>query len=267
MLRFDINLSMTLTDVPFVQRFQRAADLGFNAVELFWPAGEDFDAVVAAKEAAGVEVVLMNMPTGPTGARGQLSDPAAKQTWRADFAAALALATRLGCPRIHTVAGNRRPELSRTAQIDCAVDNLTAMLPAMQAAGVTAQVEALNTFDNPGFLVTGMADMVEICAAANSPHVRAQFDFYHLQRMQGNLIETFRANLGWISHVQIADTPGRHQPGSGEINYRNVLAAVEATDYRGFVGLEFIPLGSVEAALAWLPPAARTTGSAADLCL
>jgi hydroxypyruvate isomerase len=267
MLRFDVNLSMTLTDVPFVQRFQRAAELGFGAVELFWPAGEDLDTLVAAKEAAGVEVVLMNMRTGPVGERGQLSDPANQQAWRDDFTAALALATRLGCPRIHTVAGNRRPELSRTAQIDCAVDNLTAMLPAMQAAGVMAQVEALNTFDNPGFLVTGMADMVEICAAVNSPHVRAQFDFYHLQRMQGNLIETFRANLDWISHVQIADTPGRHQPGSGEINYRNVLAAVEASDYNGFVGLEYIPLGSVEAALSWLPQAARKSATAADLRL
>lgn len=267
MLRFDINLSMTLTDVPFVQRFQRAADLGFGAVELFWPLGEDLDAVVAAKEAAGVQVVLMNMHTGPAGARGQLSDPAAKHAWRDDFAAALALATRLGCPRIHTVAGNRLPDLPREAQIKCAVENLTAMLPAMQAAGVTAQVEALNTFDNPGFLVTSMADMVEICAAIASPHVRAQFDFYHLQRMQGNLIETFHANLEWIGHVQIADTPGRHQPGSGEINYRNVLAAVEASPYTGHVGLEFIPQGPIDAALAWLPKAARVTATAADLRL
>lgn len=265
MLRFDINLSMTLTDVPFVQRFQRAADLGFGAVELFWPAGEDLDAVVAAKEAAGVEVVLMNMATGPAGERGQLSDPTNQAAWRADFQAALDLAQRLGCPRIHTVAGNRRAEFSSAAQMACAVENLTAMLPAMQAAGVTAQVEALNTFDNPGFLVTSMADMVEICAAVDSPHVRAQFDFYHMQRMQGELIQTFRANLPWISHVQIADTPGRHQPGSGEINYRNVLAAVEATDYDGYVGLEFVPDGPVEAALAWLPQAARRTGTAADL--
>lgn len=267
MLRFDINLSMTLTDVPFLQRFQRAADLGFGAVEFFWPADEDLDAVVAAKEAAGVEVVLINMATGPAGERGQLSDPAHKQAWREDFTAALALAERLGCPRIHTVAGNRRPDVQRAAQIECAVENLTAMLPAMQAAGVTAQVEALNTFDNPGFLVTTMADMVEICAAVNSPHVRAQFDFYHMQRMQGNLIETFRAHLEWINHVQIADTPGRHQPGSGEINYRNVLAAVEESSYTGYVGLEFVPLGEIDTALAWLPKEARTTAIAADLSL
>lgn len=267
MLRFDINLSMTLVDVPFLERFQRAADLGFGAVEFFWPAREDLDAVVAAKETAGVQVVLMNMSTGPIGERGQLSDPAHQDDWRRDFAAAVDLAKRLGCPRIHTVAGNRRPDLSRAQQIDCAVENLTAMLPAMHEAGVTAQVEALNTFDNPGFLVTSMADMVAICAAIDSPHVRAQFDFYHMQRMQGNLIETFNANLAWISHVQIADTPGRHQPGSGEINYRNVLAAVEASDYAGYVGLEFVPKGNLDAALAWLPKAARTTATAADLRL
>ncbi len=170
------------------------------------------------------------------------------------------LATQLRCPRIHAVAGNRLPEVARGAQIDCVVENFAAMLPQMQAAGVTALVEALNTFDNPGFLVTGMADMVEICRALNSPHVRTQYDFYHMQRMQGNLIETFRANLPWISHVQIADTPGRHQPGTGEIHYGHVLAALEATDYTGFVGLEYVPQGTLEAALDWLPRPAAPHG-------
>lgn len=267
MLRFDINLSMTLTDVPFVQRFQRAADLGFAAVEMFWPAGEDLNAVVAAQRRAGVQVVLMNMPTGPSGARGQLSDPAAQAAWRADFLATLALAQRLGCPRIHTVAGNRLPAWSRQAQIECAVENLSAMLPALRAAGITAQIEALNPFDNPGFLVTTLQDMIEICAAVNSPQVRAQFDFYHMQRIHGNLIDNFRAHLPWIGHVQIADTPGRGQPGSGEINYRNVLAAVEASGYDGYIGLEFVAQGGVEAALAWLPPHARQSATAADLRL
>jgi hydroxypyruvate isomerase len=265
MLRFDINLSMTLTDVPLLDRFQRAADLGFGAVELFWPSGENLDDVVAAKEAAGVEVVLMNMHTGPAGARGLLSDPSRQDGWREAFDEALALATRLRCPRIHTVAGNRLPELPRVAQIDCAVENFAAVLPQLEATGITALVEALNTFDNPGFLVTSMADMVEICRAVNSPHVRAQYDFYHMQRMQGNLIETFRAHLPWISHVQIADTPGRHQPGTGEIHYPHVLAAVEASDYAGYVGLEYVPQGSLEEALAWLPRTARKSATAAEL--
>lgn len=267
MLHFDINLSMTLTDVPFTQRFARAAALGFAAVELFWPAGEDLDAVVAAKQAAGVQVVLMNMHTGPAGARGQLSDPAAQANWRADFMAALELAQRLDCPRIHTVAGNRLEQWSRQAQFDCAVENLTAMLPSLRAAGVTAQIEMLNRFDNPGFLVTTLQEMIDICAAVDSPHVRAQFDFYHMQRTQGSLIDSFHAHLPWISHVQIADVPGRKQPGSGEINYRNVLAAVEGSGYRGYVGLEFVPQGDLEQALAWLPPAARKSATAADLRL
>lgn len=267
MLRFDINLSMTLTDVPLLERFQRAAALGFGAVELFWPAGEDPDAVVAAKEAAGVEVVLMNMSTGPVGARGLLSDPDQKDWWREAFVEALELAIRLRCPRIHTVAGNRRPELPRGTQIDCAVENLAGMIPQMEAAGVTALVEALNHFDNPGFLVTQMADMVEICQAVGSPQVRAQFDVYHMQRMQGNLIETFRANQAWIGHVQIADTPGRHQPGTGEIHYRHVLAALEAAGYDGYVGLEYVPQGTLEESLTWLPKPARQQATAADLRL
>ena len=265
MLRFEINLSMTLTDVPFLQRFQRAADLGFGAVEFFWPGDESLDNVAAAKEAAGVEVALFNMNMGDAtrGDRGLLSDPAYKQWWREAFLEALAWAERLKCQRIHAVAGKRIPELARSEQIDCAVDNLSAMLPYLEQAGVVATVEALNAFDNPTFLLTQMADMVEICQRTNSPHVRCQYDVYHMQRMEGNLIHTIQENIDLIGHVQIADSPNRHQPGTGEIHFRNVLAALEEAGYGGYVGLEYVPQGSLEESLAWLPRTERhiTTAS------
>jgi hydroxypyruvate isomerase len=268
MLRFDINLSMTLTDVPFLDRFQRAADLGFGAVEFFWPAGDSLDDVVAAQEAAGVEVVLLNMNAGDAarGDRGLLSSPNHKAWWRDAFLEAIALCERTGCPRIHAVAGNQLPGVERSAQIDCAVENLTAMLPHLARAGVVATVEALNVYDNPEFLLTKLAHMMEIVQRINSPHVRCQYDIYHMQRMEGNLIHTIRnLDMSLISHVQIADSPDRTPPGTGEIHFRNVLAALEATAYQGYVGLEYRIPGAVEEGLAWLPREARRTAPASVL--
>lgn len=267
MIRFDINLAMTLTDVPPLERFQRAADLGFGAVEFFWPADGNVDAVVAAKEAAGVQVALFNMNAGDmaAGDRGFLSHPARRDWWRGALLDAVALAERLGCQRIHTVAGTRVLDVSREAQIDCAVDNLRWALPYLERAGVVATVEALNVYDVPGFLLNRMDDMLQICRAVDSPHVRCQYDIYHMQRMEGNLIPTIRQHIDWIGHVQIADAPDRHQPGTGEINFRNVLAALEEAGYAGYVGLEYVPLGSVEESLAWLPHASRHIASPSDL--
>lgn len=264
MLRFDINLSMTLIDVPFLDRFQRAADLGFGAVEFFWPNDDNLDNVVAAKKAAGVEVVLLNMKAGDAarGDRGLLSSPSHQAWWRDAFLEAIDLCERIGCPRIHAVAGNRLPAYERSAQIDCAVENLTAMLPHLQRANVVACVEALNVYDTPEFLLTKLAHMLEIVERINSPHVRCQYDIYHMQRMEGNLIHTIRnLDISLISHVQIADSPDRHPPGTGEIHFRNVLAALDETAYNGYVGLEYRIPGAVEEGLAWLPREARRTAS------
>jgi hydroxypyruvate isomerase len=236
-------------------------------VEFFWP-DDNLDDVVAAKEAAGVEVVLLNMNAGDAarGDRGLLSSPAHKGWWREAMLEAIALCERIKCPHIHAVAGNRLPEYERSAQIDCAVENLTSALPELQRAGVMATVEALNVFDTPEFLLTKVAHMLEIVQRVNSPHVRCQFDIYHTQRMEGNLIHTIR-NLDWslIAHVQIADSPARHHPGTGEIHFRNVLAALDETSYGGYVGLEYRVPGSLEEALAWLPREARRTASPAIL--
>jgi hydroxypyruvate isomerase len=267
MLRFDINLSMTLTDVPFLDRFQRAADLGFGAVEFFWPNDDNLDDVAAAIQAAGVEVALINMNAGDmaAGDRGFLSWPDRQEWWRAAMLEAIDFARRIGCPNIHAVAGSRIPELEPSVQFDCAVENLRWAAPHLQEAGVTALVEALNAYDNPTFLVTRLAHMLDLRAQVASPQVRIQYDVFHMQRIEGNLIHDIRQHIDAIGHVQIADAPDRHEPGTGEINYRNVLAALDEAGYSGYVGLEYRPRTTVEDSLAWLPVAARKTTTAADL--
>ncbi|MEX1018359.1 MAG: TIM barrel protein [Litorilinea sp.] len=267
MLRFNINLSMTLTDVPFLQRFQRAADLGFGAVEFFWPEEDDLDTVAAAIEQAGVEVALINMDVADAaaGGRGSVSWPERREWWQQAMRNAITFAQRIDCPNIHAVAGLRDPNLTAAAQFDCMVENLRWAAPHLQKANVTVLVEALNAYDNPTFLLTRLAEMLDVCARVDSPHMRIQYDVYHMQRMEGNLIHSIRQHLPVIGHVQIADAPDRHEPGTGEIHYPNVLAALDAAGYGGYVGLEYRPRTTVEESLAWLPVAARKTAQATDL--
>jgi hydroxypyruvate isomerase len=269
MLRFNINLSMTLTDVPFIERFGRAAELGFGAVEFFWPEEDSLDAVAQALDATGVEVALINMNAGnmATGDRGFLSWPDRREWWQAAMREAIDFARRIGCPNVHTVAGTRIPDVEPQTQIDCAVENLRWAVPHLEEAGVTALVEALNAYDNPTFLVTRLDEMLDICRRVDSPHMRIQYDVFHMQRMEGNLIHSIQQHLAVIGHVQIADAPDRHEPGTGEINYRNVLAALDEAGYTGYIGLEYRPRTSVEESLAWLPVDARKSATAADLRL
>lgn len=269
MLRFAANTSMLFTEVPFVERFQRAAEAGFDAVEFLWPAGVDLDALVGAKETAGIDVALFNMDAGDlsAGERGFLSHPNRQDWWRDAFQQALELARRLDCRRLHTMAGNELPRLSRESQLACAADNLTWALPQLEAAGVTATVEALNLFDNPQFLLYRTEHVLELLDRLDTSHVRFQYDIYHMQRMEGNLIATIRDHIDRIGHVQIADPPGRHEPGTGEINYPNVLAALDEAGYAGYVGLEYNPRGTTENSLEWLPRDARRTASVEQLKL
>lgn len=258
-MRFSANISMLFTEAPFLERFQLAADAGIGAVEFLWPAGVDLDALVAAREAAGVDVALFNVNEGDlaAGDRGFLSHPNRRDWWCEAFRQALELAQRLECRRLHTMFGNELPGLSRDEQTACAVDNLTWALPQLEEAGVTATIEALNLFDNPGFLLYRSAHVIDVLNRLDTPRVRFQYDVYHMQRMEGNLIATIRDHVDRMGHVQIADSPGRHQPGTGEINYSNVLAALDEAGYAGYVGLEYTPLGTTEESLAWLPYDAR----------
>lgn len=269
MLKFSANTSMLFTEVPFLDRFQRARDAGFGAAEFLWPAGTDLDDLVAAKEAASVDVALFNVNEGDlaAGERGFLSHPHRQEWWRDAFRQALGLAQRLGCRCLHTMAGNRLPGLSRQEQLACAVDNLRWALPQLEAAGITAMIEVLNLFDNPEFLLYHTSHAMELLDQIDTERVQFQFDAYHIQRMEGDLIATIREHVDRMGHVQIADSPGRHQPGTGEINYRNVLAALDDAGYAGYVGLEYVPLGTTEESLAWLPHAARRTASVEDLAL
>ncbi|MBI5955636.1 MAG: TIM barrel protein [Chloroflexi bacterium] len=269
MLRYAVNISILLKEYPFYERFQRAAQAGFGAVEFLSPFEFDLEQVVAAKEAAGVEVVQFNTDCGnmAAGDRGFLNDPGKREYWRRNLLDSLALARRLGARQINSLAGNHMEGLSRQEELDCVAENLRWAVPGLEEAGLYLNLEVLNPFDNPCYLLTHSSKALAMIHQVGSDRIRLQYDIYHIQRCQGNLVEGFKAMLPFIGHVQVADSPGRHQPGTGEINYRYVLQAIEDSGYTGFVSLEYNPLGSSEESFAWLSREKRRAATAADLRL
>lgn len=259
MIRYAANLTMLFGEVPFLERFERAADAGFRAVEFLFAHNVDVNGVERELGRHGLELVLFDPEAGDfaAGDRGYLCDPGRRELLMKTIEEAVATARRLGCRRLNVLAGNRVEGLTPAAMRQAMVDNLKAAAPLARAAGITLLIEALNTWESPRYVLDGSRLGLDIVRAVGEPNVRFQYDVYHMQRMEGQLIETIVNNREWIDHVQVADVPGRHEPGTGEIHYANVLQALERSGYEGYVGLEYRPSQSTEASLAWLPREAR----------
>lgn len=258
MPRLSANLDFLFTDVPFLERFGRAAAAGFRTVECHWSWRADPAAMADALRANGLRLDAMNVWGGdyPGGDRGYAADPGRTEAFQESLEEALAAARTLGGssggPKLHILAGKRLPDLDIGDQFEALVEHYSWAAERLGDEGRLGLIELLNPVDNPGYILESMADVVELLDAVDSPDLRIQFDVYHLQRTEGELIPTIRRLADRIGHVQIADAPGRNEPGTGEINYRAVLAAVDAAGYDGHVGLEFRPTGRTEDALAWI---------------
>lgn len=260
-LKFAPNLSMLYTEVPFLDRFARAAQAGFTAVEFLFPYEFTPDEIRSRLDAAGLSAVLFNISPGDfsKGERGCANHPQRRDEFRRSFSLAMEYAEHLHVQRIHVMTGNRVPGLARAAQLETTLENLTWAAPQAAEAGVTLLVEPLNPIDQPYYFVGNMTEGMEIVHGVNHPHVRLQYDVYHAQMSQGNLIQTIRTLFPYIGHIQISDVPGRHQPGLGEINYPAIFATIEQLGYNGYIGLEYNPDGETDASLAWLPTAQRAS--------
>jgi len=266
MLRFAANISLAFREYDFYERFQRAADLGFAAIEFGLLASLDTERIVRAVRQAGLNVAMFSFANGnlTAGERGWASHPDKVDAWRQALLDALALADRLGTDRLNGLAGCELPGLDRQEQIDCLVQNLRWAALHVERTGCVLLLEALNPYDNPGYLLPRSDQILPVLDQVDSDWVQFQYDAYHLQRVEGDLVRTLRANIDRIGYVHVADNPGRHQPGTGEINYRFFFRALEETGYDGYVGLEYIPEGSTEASFAWLPPSARSGSTTTD---
>ena len=254
MPKFAANLSMLFTEHPFLERFARAKAAGFQAVEFLFPYEYDSSAIARELRRNELEQVLFNLPAGDftAGDRGMANHPNRVEEFRAGVRQGLNIAAELGCGRLNCLAGLRLADVPEETQTATLIENLRYAADAAARAGVLQVVEPLNAFDAPGYSLPTPESGFAIVEQAGHPNLLLQYDVYHAQRMSGNLAATISARIDLIGHVQIADSPARNEPGTGEINYPFVLQALDDAGYDGWVSLEYRPRHTTESSLTWL---------------
>ncbi len=259
MPRFAANLSMLFTEVPLLDRFERAARAGFSTVELQFPYEAPAAALHDRMVANRLTMVLHNLPAGDWagGDRGIACQPARVAEFRAGVARAVDYATTLGVPQLNCLAG-KAPEGVADALVRATfVENLRFAAAALKAAELKLLIEPINNFDVPGFWLNSTPKAVSVVEEVGVDNLFVQYDVYHAQRYEGELAATIARYLPFIGHIQVADNPGRNEPGTGEINYDFLFAHIDRIGYTGAVGCEYRPAGSTEAGLGWLERARR----------
>lgn len=254
MPRFCANLTMLFTERPFLERFDAAARSGFSAVEYMFPYSENIDGIAKALKELKLTQVLFNLPAGnwAAGDRGIAVDPTRRDEFRQGIAQAVEIARRFGCRRLNCLVGKRPDGVDEREQWACLVDNLRFAAAALAHHGIILMVEPVNTFDIPGFFLSTSTQTLRLLDEVGARNASLQYDVYHMQRMEGNLAHTMGRLISRIGHVQIADSPDRHEPGTGEIHFAYLLRRLDALDYEGYVGLEYRPSGATEASFEWI---------------
>ena len=253
MPRFSANISMLFGEVEFPERFAAAARSGFEAVEIQFPYAWDKDALAQAARRARVEVVLINLPGGDpqAGDRGIGCLPGRAQEFRAGLGEAIEYARALGCRQMNCLAGvaprDANPaELRRTY-----ATNLLYAAGELARAGMTLLVEPISTLAVPGFFLNRSADAFALVDEVGADNLKVQYDLYHMRLMGDDLAAVVESNLGRIGHMQLADVPGRHQPGTGSTDFPALFRLFDRLGYRGWIGAEYVPVGKTEESLAW----------------
>ncbi len=247
-MRLVANLSMLFSRTPFLGRFDDAAQAGFDRVEFWWPrsefaAGLTEDQVVEAVQRAGVRVAMLNFDGGdlPAGDRGLAGDPVRAAEFRANVPRALSLAERLGCAKLNALAGKADSAADGASQRALLRESISFAADASAAMGVTVLVEPLNVHETPGYLLPDVETALELIDDVSRPNVKILFDAYHVARSGDDPVAAVRQAAGRIGHVQIADLPGRHEPGTGELDFAEIFRALDAVGYADDIGLEYAP--------------------------
>lgn len=254
MPKFAANLTMMFNERPFAERFAAAGAAGFKGVECLAPYELPIETFQALLEDSGAKMVLFNCPPGnwSAGDRGTAADPARITEFRESFDTALAYAAAVSCPRLHVMSGIVPADADRTTWIETYVANLSYAARKVEALELELLVEPINSrVDMSGYLVDRTDLALEIINRVGSPKIRLQYDIYHMQIMEGDLLRSIERMLPYIGHIQIADNPGRNEPGTGEINYTHILPALDRLGYDGWVGCEYRPAGETLAGLDW----------------
>lgn len=250
-MRLCANLSMLWPDRPMEERFAAAAEAGFDGVEIQFPHEHDLAALQRAKAAAGLPVVLINVPRGPGDSVGLAALPGAEEAFRAAVETCRRFAEGLGAEKVNILSGRT----AGMARADCArtlTANLRHVADVFAQDGRKVMLEPVNPHDVPGFHLTTLAQAQEALAAADHPNLALQFDFYHMAITEPDLCEAIVLAGPQIGHVQFADTPGRHEPGTGVIDFAAALAALRGAGYDDAISAEYRPAAATEAGLGWM---------------
>lgn len=253
MVRLCANLSWLFQEHAFLARFGAARRAGFAAVECLFPYDTPAAETRAALKAESLQIILINTPPGDwtKGERGFAAVPGAEARFREGLEQAIDYARAVDCSRIHVMAGIVPPGVTLTACEVAFTENLRHAADRLAPHGLVATIEPLNSTDVPGYVLTGSDQARRIIDTVGRPNVMLQWDAYHLQIMEGNLMASFTRHLPVISHVQIAGVPGRHEPDDCEIDYRYLLARIDGLGYQGWIGCEYRPRASTLDGLGW----------------
>ena len=253
MTKLAANLTMLFNEHPFLDRFEAAAKAGFRGVEFLSPYAFHIDQIADRLNLYQLELVLHNVPSGDwdAGERGIACHPERVSEFREGVDEAILYARALGVKQVNCLAGIVPNGVHREAAHDTMVSNLTFAAGKLKEAGIRLLIEPVNTFDIPGFFLSRTAQALALIGDTGSDNIFLQYDIYHMQRMEGELLKTIEANLPSIGHIQLADNPGRFEPGTGEINYHVVLAKLDAMGYDGWVGCEYKPKAGTVEGLGW----------------
>jgi hydroxypyruvate isomerase len=237
-----VNLGLLFTELPWRQRFAAVAKAGFHRVEFPWPPLAP-DEVTRLVRAAGVQVALLNMDAGDlaAGDRGYGNDPRLAVRWRDQLRQALDLARDLDCPLVNVLAGRRLPGLDESDQMRCLTGNLRWAADLAGRYGLTLVIEPINDHDIPGYLLPRVVDVLAVLDELGHEAVKLQLDAYHVAAMGDDVTRTIAAAGSRLGHVQLADHPGRHEPGTGDLDVDALLTALTAAGYHGGLGLEYEP--------------------------
>ncbi len=254
MPKFAANLTMLFNETEFLGRFERAAKAGFSAVEFLFPYPYPADTLAALLQKHKLELVLHNLPAGnwDAGERGIACLPDRVQEFKDSVALGIDYATKLGAPRMNCLAGKAPQGVPHEQLRATLVSNLRFAAQEFKKAGLDLLIEPINYFDIPGFFLNTTQQAVAILNDVGAENAFVQYDIYHAQRMEGELFATIERELRRIGHMQLADNPGRHEPGSGEINYKNLFAFLDRIGYQGWIGCEYKPARTTEEGLGWI---------------
>lgn len=254
MPRFAANLTLLFNELPFLDRFAAAAQAGFAAVELQFPYAFAAQEIRQRLDDHGLQLVLHNLPAGDwdAGDRGIACNPLRVDAFRAGVARGIEYAQALGVQQLNCLAGIAPADFDAARLHDTFVHNVAYAAAQMKGAGMRLLIEPINTYDIPGFFLNRTEQAIAVLDAAGADNAFVQYDIYHAQRMEGELAATMARYLHRIGHIQLADNPGRHEPGTGEINYAYLFAQLDRIGYAGWVGCEYRPATTTVEGLGWL---------------